>query len=145
MTRFPTLPILPATQTTAHFQINYPAPLTSDDGIPNTAPCGGSPVNLAENSIIDFHVRGDSIALTSDHPTATWLFRATLDRTASRNWTNLLPAIASNGSGKFCEQGITVPTTWIGFKGAIQVVQDAADELYFRVSGLSTRYSRMGF
>jgi hypothetical protein len=71
--------------------------------------------------------------LTSIHPQATWLFRATLDLTASGNWTSLLPAIQQTGLGAYCEQGVTVPASWAGSKGIIGVVQDAPDGILYQV------------
>jgi hypothetical protein len=61
-----------------------------------------------------FYVGGDNISLTSIHPGADWLFRATLDTSALGNWTNLLPSIAQSGQGDFCEQGAAVPSGLAG-------------------------------
>jgi hypothetical protein len=83
--------------------------------------------------VTDFHVDGNAIAVTSIHPQATWLFRATLDLTAASNWTSLLPAIQQTGLGAYCEPGVTVPSSWAGQKGVIGVVQDAPDGILFQV------------
>lgn len=78
-------------------------------------------------------VDGSAIALTSVHPQATWLFRATLDQTASGNWTTLLPSIEQTGLGTFCEPSVSVPASWAGSKGVIGVVQDAPDGILYQV------------
>jgi hypothetical protein len=78
-------------------------------------------------------VGGSAIALTSIHPQATWLFRATLDQTASGNWTILLPSIEQTGLGAFCEPSVSVPVSWVGSKGIIGVVQDAPDGILYQV------------
>jgi len=77
-------------------------------------------------------------------PKAIWLFRATLDLTASGNWTTLLPAIAQTGLGDYCEQDVMVPVSWAGSKGVLQVVQDALDGILYQVNLriLSMRFCR---
>ena len=72
--------------------------------------------------------------VTSIHPQATWLFRATLDTTASGNWTSLLPSIQQTGLGDYCERDVQVPASWAGSKGIIGVVQDAPDGILYQVS-----------
>ena len=116
----------------AHFLLQYPATIGFNDDNEGSAPCGGFQVSFSNTT--DFHVGGDAIALTSTHPQAEWLFRATLDKTASGNWTNLLPVIAQTDLGSFCETGVTVPTTWAGQQGIIQIVQNAADGALYQVS-----------
>lgn len=120
---------------TAHFLLHYPATVGFDDDLEGQAPCGSFTVDFSKDNVTDFHVGGDSIALTSTHPMATWLFRATLDQTGTKgNWTNLLPPVSQSGLGNFCERSITVPESWAGQKGVISVVQDAADGLLYQVS-----------
>lgn len=116
----------------AHFLLNYPATIGFSDDNEGSAPCGGFPVSFSNTTV--FHVGGDAIALTSTHPQAEWLFRATLDKTASGNWTDLLPAISQTALGSFCETGVTVPTAWAGQQGIIQIVQNAADGALYQVS-----------
>jgi hypothetical protein len=70
----------------------------------------------------------------SIHPQATWLFRATLDQTASGNWTNLLPAIQQTGLNNFCEPALQVPESFAGSKGVLGIVQDAPDGILYQVS-----------
>ena len=121
-------------QSTAHFLLNYPPTIGFDDSLETTAPCGSFTVDFSKDNVTDFHVDGDSIAMTSIHPMATWLFRATLDQTAtSGNWTALLPAVVQTGLGEYCERGIVVPSTWVGQKGVIGVVQDAPDGILYQV------------
>jgi len=125
-------------QVNAHFLLNYPATVGFDDDNEGEAPCGG--FNVTFDNSTNFYVGGDAIALTSTHPAATWLFRATLDTTAAGNWSVLLPAVAQQGLGNFCEQGVTVPASFAGQKGVIQVVQDAVDGQLFQVCLYHFRY-----
>jgi hypothetical protein len=121
-------------QSTAHFLLKYPPTIGFDDSLEATPPCGSFSVDFAKDNVTDFHVGGDSLAMISIHPQATWLFRATLNQAASGNWTDLLPAITQTGLGDYCERDVTVPTSWAGSKGVIQVVQDAPDGILYQVS-----------
>lgn len=120
-------------QSTAHFLLNYPPTIGFDDSLEATPPCGSFTVDFSTDNVTDFHVGGDSLAMTSIHPKATWLFRATLDQTAMGNWTDLLPAIVQIGLGDYCERDVMVPTSFAGSKGVIQVVQDAPDGILYQV------------
>ena len=116
-------------QVSAHFILQYPKSLGFDDDKEGDAPCGG--FDVTTNNASDFHVDGDAVALTSTHPQANWLFRATLDKTAAGNWTDLLPAVSESGLGAFCEPALTVPSSWAGSSGIVQVIQHGDDgELY---------------
>ena len=121
-------------QTAAHFLLNYPPTIGFDDSLEATPPCGSFTVDFAKDNVTNFSVGGDSLAMTSIHPKATWLFRATLDLTASGNWTDLLPAVVQVGLGDYCEPDVTVPASFAGSKGVIQVVQDAPDGILYQVS-----------
>jgi hypothetical protein len=120
-------------QSIAHFLLNYPPTIGFDDSLEATPPCGSFTVNFSKDNVTDFHIGGDFLAMTSIHPQATWLFRATLDQTAMGNWTDLLPAIVQVGLGNYCEQDVMVPSSFAGSKGVIQVVQDAPDGILYQV------------
>lgn len=121
-------------QSAAHFLLNYPPTIGFDDSLEGTAPCGSFSIDFATDNVTDFHVGGDALAMTSIHPQATWLFRATLGEAAAPgNWTILLPAIQQTGIGDYCEQDVTVPTNFAGQKGVIGVVQDAPDGILYQV------------
>lgn len=64
----------------------------------------------------------------------TWLFRATLDQTASGNWTNLVPAIQQTGLNSFCEPALQVPASFAGSKGVIGIAADSPDGILYQVS-----------
>lgn len=65
---------------------------------------------------------------TSTHPTTTWLFRAIVgNNTAANNWTELIPTVQQTGLGDFCEPTVTVPSTFAGSKGVVNVVADGPD------------------
>jgi len=119
----------------AHFILSYPNTIGFNDDNEGMAPCGGFEVSFANSST--FHVGGDAIALISTHPEATWGFRATLDKTAAGNWTSILPVIAQTGLGAFCEPKVTVPESWAGKQGVIQIIQDAADGFLFQCAAVN--------
>jgi len=121
----------------AHFMLNYPPTIGFDDSLEGTPPCGSFTVMFSTDNVTDFHVGGNAIAVTSIHPQATWLFRATLDLNATTNWTSLLPAIQQTGLGDYCEPDVTVPSSWAGQKGVIGVVQDAPDGILFQCAAVN--------
>ena len=136
--------VLAISPSTAHFLLNYPPTIGFDDSLEGTPPCGSFTVQFGTNNVTDFHVGGNAIAVTSIHPQATWLFRATLDLTATSNWTSLLPAVQQTGLGDYCEPDVTVPSSWAGQKGVIGVVQDAPDGILFQVrSCFSSMFSSL--
>ena len=120
-------------QSTAHFLLNYPPTIGFDDSLEGQSPCGSFTPDFSTDNVTNFYVGGDSLAMTSIHPEATWLFRATLDQTASGNWTDLLPAVTQTGLGDYCEPNVLVPLPWAGSKGIIGVVQDAPDGILYQV------------
>jgi hypothetical protein len=120
------------TQVNAHFLLNYPESAGFSDDDEGTSPCGGFEATKGKKT--DFFVGGDSVALTSTHPAAVWLFRATLDTTAGSNFTTLLPAVLQDSLGNFCEKTITVPSDFAGKSGVVQIIQSATDGLLYQVS-----------
>ena len=130
------LVVLLISQSTAYFLLNYPPTIGFDDSLEGTPPCGDFTVNFSTDNVTDFHVGGDALAMTSINPQATWLFRATLDTTASSNWTDLLQPIIQTSLGDYCEQDVKVPASWAGSKGVIQVIQDAPDGILYQVGSL---------
>ena len=131
--------VLLVSQSAAHFTLQNPPTIGFDDDLETTPPCGSFKVDFSKDNVTNFHVDGDFIAVTSIHPQATWLFRATLDQTASGNWTSLLPAVQQTSIGAFCETDVKVPSTWAGSKGVIGIVQDAPDGILYQVRLLTSR------
>jgi hypothetical protein len=126
------LVLLAVGQSYAHFLLRSPTTVGFDDDKEGTAPCGG--FNPPFKSPSNFHVGGDAIALTSTHPTANWLFRASLDTKAAGGFIDLLPAVSQASLGGFCEPDITVPSSWAGKSGILQIVQDAVDGTLYQVT-----------
>jgi hypothetical protein len=122
---------LAISQVNAHFLLLSPTSAGFDDNKEDVNPCGGFVPNF-DNST-DFFVDGDSIAVQSTHPVANWLFRATLDDAAAGNWTNLVPSILQNGVGDFCKTDVTVPASYAGQQGVIQIIQEATDGALYQV------------
>jgi hypothetical protein len=124
-----------ASLSTAHFTINYPSPLGVDANNEGIGPCGGFSFSASSN-VTEFHVDGDAIALVTTHPQANILFRGTLDKTASSNWTNLFPIVGQYGLGAYCQPSIVVPASWTGSGGIIQVIENAVDGMLYQVKSL---------
>lgn len=119
-------------RSTAHFLLNYPPTLGFSDDMEGTGPCGSFPV-VFNSSDVQVQVGGFPIALTSTHPEADWLFRATLSPNEPFNWTNLLPVVHETGLGDFCIPNFTVPAEFVGQSGLLQIMQDAADGVLYQV------------
>ncbi|KAK3933557.1 expression library immunization antigen 1 [Diplogelasinospora grovesii] len=66
-----------------HFLLNYPPTIGFDDSLEGDSPCGSFTVDFTKDNVTDFYVGGNAVAITSIHPQATWLFRATLDTSAA--------------------------------------------------------------
>jgi len=124
------------TSVSGHFLLLSPNPIGPfDEDTEGSAPCGGPAITFSNTT--DFHVDGDAIALESTHPAANWLFRATLDKTGSGNWTDLLPVVAQSALGAFCEPAVKVPESFAGQSGLIQVIQNAVDGELFECAAVN--------
>jgi hypothetical protein len=122
-----------ASLSTAHFLLDYPPTVGFSDDNESTSPCSGFDpiVNSSSTSI---PVDSFPLQLTSTHPQANWLFRATTDTKAPFNWTNLLPVVSEQGLGAFCLPNLKIPASFAGKGGVIQIVQGAADGALYQVT-----------
>ena len=116
-----------------HFLLNNPTTIGFIDDIEGIGPCGGFSPNLSNDTITTWHVGGDTIFTTLAHPQSNFLYRATLDVTASGNWTELFPIVSQTGLGDFCEPAVPAPMSWVGKKGILSVVADGPDGVLFQV------------
>lgn len=115
----------------AHFKVNVPAPWNGNIDNEDTSPCGGGSPTA---SSADFHVGGDAIGIQSLHAQSFIAYRGLLGTSVSSpNWTVLMPTIEQFGLNGFCEPSISVPESWAGSKGVLQVIQDAEDGVHFQV------------
>jgi hypothetical protein len=130
--------ILVATGANAHFNMKYPEPIGFEESRQDTGPCGGITPDFTKNTVTDFHVGGDAIAIVLSHPQANWLFRATLDQTGASNWTQAFPIVQQSGLGAFCEPAVAVPASFVGKKGIIGAVANAPDGTLFSVCAISS-------
>ncbi|KAJ2898602.1 uncharacterized protein MKZ38_003799 [Zalerion maritima] len=130
-------PALLVTGANAHFNVKYPEPIGFEDDSQGAGPCGGLDPDFSTNTVSDFHVGGDSIALLNGHAQVTWIFRATLDQTASGNWTQIFPIVQQSGYNMFCEPEVTVPEEFVGKKGIIGIVSNAPDGLLYACAAVS--------
>jgi len=134
MVHFSLAVVLLASLSSAHFLLNYPPTIGFDDSLEGEGPCGSFTVDFSQDNVTDFNVGGSEIAVTSIHPQANWLFRATLGSNQNTtNWTQLIPIVQQTGLGDYCEKSIAVPASWAGQQGIISVVQDAPDGILYQV------------
>lgn len=130
----------------AHFTLNEPVSVGPfDEDVESTAPCGGVSIDFSSDNVTDFHVGGEPVGLFLGHPTANWLFRATLDQTASSNWTMIYPVVAQTGLGDYCQPAVAAPSSWVGQKGILGVVADAPDGLLYQVSSTNPTSTPLPF
>ncbi len=130
--------LLFSTRASAHFTLDYPPTIGFDEDKESTGPCGGFTPDFAKDTVTDFHVGGDNVAINLLHPQGTWLYRATLDTTTTKNeWTQLVPEIMQTGLGHFCQPAIGVPASWAGQKGLIGLVVDAPDGLLYQCAAVN--------
>jgi hypothetical protein len=120
-------------QCNSHFLLNHPPTIDFNDSLETTAPCRSFFVDFSKDNVTDFHIGGGSIAVTSIHPQATWLFHKTLDITATSNYTTSLPTVQQSGLGDYCKPDLHFPATWARQKGVIQAMQDAPDGILYQV------------
>jgi hypothetical protein len=116
----------------AHFLLNYPKSIGFSDDAQRDGPCGGFTPDFSKNNFTDFHIGGDNIATRTTHPQGNWLYRFTLDPTASGNWTQAFPIVQQSGLGSFCEPLVTIPSQLAGEKGVLGVVSNTPDGLLFQ-------------
>jgi hypothetical protein len=122
-----------ALSASAHFLVNFPTPLGSNIDNEDVAPCGGFTPSSSDN-LTNFHVGGDAIGITTLHAQAFIIYMGMLGTSLSpANWTSLIPTIEEFGLNSFCEPSISVPTSWAGSSGLLQVVQDAEDGVHYQV------------
>ncbi|KAF3918521.1 hypothetical protein ABW21_db0207371 [Orbilia brochopaga] len=117
----------------AHFVLRYPTPFGPSAANEETGPCGG--YTFSESTpVTNFHVDGDSIAYSSSHPDVKVLYRVVQgSNPAASNlaWDQVFPIIEQFGSGDFCEPVVTVPSSYVGKQGILQVVQNAVDGMLY--------------
>ena len=121
-----------AAQASAHFVLQYPHNAGFDDDVESTGPCGSFSIDDKTNST-DFHVGGDVIHLLGAHPQLTYLIRITPDMKVMNNFTTLLPDVQQSGLGDFCEPSVSVPASFAGTKGVLQVIADSPDGILYQV------------
>lgn len=125
----------------AHFTLNYPTTIGFDEDKEDTGPCGSYTPDFSTDTVDDFYVGGDNVAVNLLHSQGNWLFRATLDTSVTTNdgdtWTQLFPIVQQSGLGKFCEPAIAVPESWAGQQGVVGVVVDAPDGLLYQCAAVN--------
>ncbi|KAJ4290044.1 hypothetical protein N0V88_006847 [Collariella sp. IMI 366227] len=124
----------------AHFKLTNPPPLEGDkvnSDLEVNAPCGGGLPDLTQNTATDFHVDGDTVAVSLGHAQCNWLIRATLDTRAAGDWVQLFPVFQQNGRGSLCQPAVAVPKEWVGKKGIIGVASKATDGILYQCAAVN--------
>ncbi|KAF5640560.1 gpi anchored protein [Fusarium sp. NRRL 52700] len=116
----------------AHFELKYPESIGFKDDNEGESPCGGFTPDLSKDKLVDFHVGGEAIAVLSTHQQGNWLFRVTLNEKADGDWEQVFPIVQQSGLGAFCEPQVTVPESYAGKKGWVNVVNNAVDGLLYQ-------------
>lgn len=116
----------------AHFVLNYPPSLGFNEDDEGTAPCGGAEISF--DNTTDITVGSFSVASRSTHPQANWLFRVTTSTEEPYNWTNILPVVSQSGLGDFCLPALSVPASFVGQQGIMQITQGAVDGNLYQVN-----------
>ncbi|EWC48339.1 hypothetical protein DRE_02108 [Drechslerella stenobrocha 248] len=113
----------------AHFTLRYPTPLGTSAAKQDQAPCGGYSITES-TTISNFYVDGDSVAYSSSHPEIKLLLRVVEGNKADGaglSWNQVFPIVEQYGAGDFCQPLVTVPQSYVGKQGILQVVQNAVD------------------
>ncbi|CAN8096970.1 unnamed protein product [Discula destructiva] len=117
----------------AHFLLKAPASIGPfDEDTEGTSPCGGVTIDTSKDNVTDFHVGGEAVALFLGHPTGNWLFRATLDQTASTNWSQIYPVVTQTGEGDYCQPAVAAPSGFAGQKGIFGMAVNGPDGLLYQ-------------
>ncbi|KAL2075688.1 hypothetical protein VTL71DRAFT_631 [Oculimacula yallundae] len=124
-------------QTSAHFTLQYPATVGFNDDLESTAPCGSFSVDFSTNTITNFHVGGDVLAMRSSHPDTKWLFRATIGTPVTGNFTTVSQVIQQSNIGTFCRSDITVPESFVGQNGTIGIAANGPDGILYQCAAVS--------
>ncbi|KAH6695413.1 hypothetical protein F5X68DRAFT_30251 [Plectosphaerella plurivora] len=133
---FTTSLLLLAATAHAHFKLNEPTSIGFSDDDEGTGPCGSFTPDFSKDTITDFHVDGQPIAMLSTHPETKWLFRATFAEKADGEWEQLYSIVDQQGIGDFCVPAVTAPKSWVGSTGVLSVVADATDGQLFQCASV---------
>lgn len=130
--RFLTFALIPSAAL-AHFNLLYPQTVGFSDDAQHDGPCGGFTPDFSKDNMTDFHIGGDSISTRTTHPQGNWLYRITLNESASGNWTQIFPIVQQKGLGAFCEPAVTIPKEYLGQRGVLSVISSTPDGILFQV------------
>lgn len=125
--------LLLAASANAHFKLVEPESIGFSDDGEGEGPCGSFTPDFSKDTITDFHVGGQPIALMNTHPEVRWLFRATFAEGVDGEWQQLYSVVDQQGIGDFCVPTVTAPDSWVGRTGVLSVVCDATDGLLYQV------------
>lgn len=128
--------LLLAASVQAHFQLVEPKSIGFSDDEEGKAPCGSFTPNFDKDTITDFHVGGQPIAVLSGHPEYKWLFRVTFDESVDGEWQQIYDIVDQQGLGAFCIPDVTVPDSWVGKTGVLGIVGGASDGNLYQVCGI---------
>jgi len=118
---------------TAHFILNIPTSLGFDDDNEGVAPCGGFNIRN-RNTVTNWKVKGDTIAVLTTHEESTWEYRVAL-LSNLHHWVHLTPTLNQTGEGDFCEPTIPgIGGSWLNKPAVLQVIQHGDDGALYQVS-----------
>ncbi|OQN95306.1 hypothetical protein B0A48_18463 [Cryoendolithus antarcticus] len=136
MLSFTVLTLALAGASTAHFVLNWPPTAGFIDDSESNGPCGGAVVTV-NSSAPEVQVDRFAIQVLSTHPEGQWQFRATTDTQEPYNWTEIAPLVNTEGAGIFCLNYMSVPSSFAGSKGIIQVTDGSIDGTLYQCAPVS--------
>lgn len=116
----------------AHFVLLRPKTAGFIDDSQFTAPCGGATVTVNSSSP-QTQVDRFAINIDSTHPAGMWEIRATTDTQEPYNFTTVMPTINTVGAGTFCLPSISVPESFAGKAGILQIQVKSVDGNLYQV------------
>ncbi|KAL2673735.1 hypothetical protein Neosp_012178 [[Neocosmospora] mangrovei] len=130
------LTLLLTQEAQAHFNLNHRETIAFEDEAQHEGPCGGFTPDFSKDDVTDSYIGGDSIATLTTHAEGNWLYRITLDESASGNWTQIFPFVRQTGLGAFCEPVVTIPDEFIGQTGVLGVVSSTPDRILYQCASV---------
>ncbi|ORX98865.1 hypothetical protein BCR34DRAFT_576858 [Clohesyomyces aquaticus] len=118
--------------TSAHFVLFDPVSLGYDDVNEVVGPCDGFNPTDRSTGVTDWPIGGAGFTILSTHPNVTWDINAAL-LSDPTNFVPLVPVLAQQGVGFFCEPQIPGNPAWVGQDAILQLIQHAPDGLLYQV------------
>lgn len=118
--------------TSAHFVLDWPPTAGFDDDNESNSPCGGATVSVNSSSP-QVNVDRFAASITVTHPSGNFAFYATTDTQEPYTFTKISQNVTSGAIGNFCENYLSVPESFAGKAGVLQVIDTSIDGVLYQV------------